>query len=1167
MTARDAPVLRAPAMVCALDVHEPFADVQLPQPRDGGAYRALFVLARLDGNPFGTAVIPTHGESLIPRARVAAEVRRQLRREMARAIARRARQRDGHRTPAAQRSVSVVVTTCCDPVTLERCLDAVLACDHDDFEVIVVENRPGSPGTKQMLEERFGRESRVRYVEERRRGLANARNAGLAVARNELIAFIDDDVVVDRAWLARAAAAFDRSDDIACVTGLILPLELESESQLLLERFMTLGKGYAPRIFHLPESWREYPLLPYTPGVVGSGANTFLRADVAEQLAGFDARLGTGTPACGGEDLDLYIRLLRDGYTIAYEPGAIVWHPHPSEPSQLRRQVYRYGVGLGATLTKQLVAGPGRRQFLRAIPAGVAYARDPASRKNAPTAFDYPRRLRWLERLGILVGPVAYLRSALKSVAHRTAGARRRTTAEGRALYLKRLTLAGGGVVAVAEVAPARAAPPRGAPARHRRTEPAGGLEPSPNRAALSGLFAVSLAVYAAARLIGLPSLALGAALGVLFFGVGTAPLQLSPAAGLSVRLGVAGLVGLTTPLLVGTAMVLGPLWHPALAAVLALAAATAGHALAWPSARRELRLWRSRHSVMPPRITRVSYSMACTLAGTSLWLGSALWTGHVVPGIGGFLTQITPVWYVGVLLVLAAITLAWREPDEHCALFAVASLVLALTLTPALVYGMPRSQSAGKHIELVQMILAAHHLHAGEGIYFAYSGFFAAIAWLCRLAGVTDPLGLATFWPMLMGLVRLAELAFLFGQVIEGRNRRWAAITLVVLVDAIGADYFSPQSVGYVVGLGVYGVAVSSNQVLGRRFVAVLLIISGCALAPAHELSPYIIGGVLIVLAFFGCARPRWAGLSILIPAGVWALLNQGVLGGYFSLSNLFDLSNFAPPHTATAPDLGRLPIVAYSSHALALGLAVLVAGALVGFARHRRERWAWAYLISAGIGAALLVANPYGNEGIFRCSLFGIPWLAVLAVYAVKRPSALVRYGVWTAVSVGLLATFLVAAFGLDASGVMRRSDLEAWQAFARTAPPNSELLSIGYGDLPGNVPEKGPHPIQITFGQVNDPAAQAPGRPRPRDLQTLLSRYKAYALGQTGVSTGALYAIWSPVLAWYDREYGLETTAQNRRWLGLLLASMSWRLVYERDGTYMFRALVPPAAAWGR
>ena len=106
-----------------------------------------------------------------------------------------------------------------------------------------------------------------------------------------------------------------------------------------------------------------------------------------------------------------------------------------------------------------------------------------------------------------------------------------------------------------------------------------------------------------------------------------------------------------------------------------------------------------------------------------------------------------------------------------------------------------------------------------------------------------------------------------------------------------------------------------SSRQVLSDRFVAVLLILSGCALAPTHELSPYIIGGVLIVLAVFRCARPRWAGLAILIPAGLWALLNQGVFGGYVSLANLFNLANFAPPRTPTAPGISRLPIVGYTA------------------------------------------------------------------------------------------------------------------------------------------------------------------------------------------------------------------------------------------------------------
>ena len=59
-----------------------------------------------------------------------------------------------------------------------------------------------------------------------------------------MVAFTDDDVIVDPAWLRRCAEAFERARDVACVTGLILPLELETDSQLLLEQFAGSAKAF-----------------------------------------------------------------------------------------------------------------------------------------------------------------------------------------------------------------------------------------------------------------------------------------------------------------------------------------------------------------------------------------------------------------------------------------------------------------------------------------------------------------------------------------------------------------------------------------------------------------------------------------------------------------------------------------------------------------------------------------------------------------------------------------------------------------------------------------------------------------------------------------------------------------------------------------------------------
>jgi GT2 family glycosyltransferase len=311
--------------------------------------------------------------------------------------------------------ISVVVTTCRDPVALEPCLRSILACDYEDFEVVVVENRPGSDETRRLLDDRFARERRVRYVEEEHPGLARARNTGLSYAQGELVAFTDDDVVVDGAWLRACAAGFARAEDIACVTGLILPKELATPSQRLFEQFTGFGKGRRARVHRLPEARARDPLMPYAPGTIGSGANTCVRADVLRQVGGFAPSLGAGTPAAGGEDLDLYIRLLRAGHAIAYEPRALVWHTHPEGMPRLRRQAYRYGVGLGAALGRQLIACPGRAELLRSVPAGVRRLTDPGSPKNARKQDDYPRHLDWLERLGMLVGPAAYLVSAARA--------------------------------------------------------------------------------------------------------------------------------------------------------------------------------------------------------------------------------------------------------------------------------------------------------------------------------------------------------------------------------------------------------------------------------------------------------------------------------------------------------------------------------------------------------------------------------------------------------------------------------------------------------------------------------------------------------------------------------------------------------------------------------
>ena len=96
-------------------------------------------------------------------------------------------------------------------------------------------------------------------------------------ARGELVAFVDDDTIVDPRWIERLVDRFGWSEDADCVTGLILPLELETPSQVLLEQFAGFGKGFERRTYRLREKGDGAGVYPYAPGAIGSGANTALR--------------------------------------------------------------------------------------------------------------------------------------------------------------------------------------------------------------------------------------------------------------------------------------------------------------------------------------------------------------------------------------------------------------------------------------------------------------------------------------------------------------------------------------------------------------------------------------------------------------------------------------------------------------------------------------------------------------------------------------------------------------------------------------------------------------------------------------------------------------------------------------------------------------------------
>ncbi len=312
---------------------------------------------------------------------------------------------DARRGGAALPSATVAVCTRDRPELLQRCLEALLELADDGQEILVVDNCPTSDATRQIALASAGRQPlpRVRYVREDRPGLDAARNRALREADTEIVAFCDDDAVPDPGWLRALLRNFDHPLVLG-VTGLTMPLELETEAQEEFERFSRFGRGFSRIVFDRATH------APARAGVIGTGANMAFRRSVLDLVGPFDDALDAGTLTRSGGDYDMFSRVLASGFRMVYDPAALSWHRHRRTEEELRQTIYGYGVGLSAAWTRGLLAG--ERGVVRAALGWMWYRQVPA----LPLALlgragDTSRELLLAELRGFLTGPFAYVAS------------------------------------------------------------------------------------------------------------------------------------------------------------------------------------------------------------------------------------------------------------------------------------------------------------------------------------------------------------------------------------------------------------------------------------------------------------------------------------------------------------------------------------------------------------------------------------------------------------------------------------------------------------------------------------------------------------------------------------------------------------------------------------
>src|SRR5262249_46123062 len=150
-------------------------------------------------------------------------------------------------------------------------------------------------------------------------GKSFALNAGIAAARGNVLAFVDDDVLVDSNWVVQLAAPFIISD-CAGVGGRVLPVWNSPQPEWL----QLSGPYKLCSVLAMFDLGDEDGILTKPP----LGTNMAFRREVFQQYGGFRTDLG---PTIGseirGEDSEFYRRLVAGGEFLVYRPEAVVYHP------------------------------------------------------------------------------------------------------------------------------------------------------------------------------------------------------------------------------------------------------------------------------------------------------------------------------------------------------------------------------------------------------------------------------------------------------------------------------------------------------------------------------------------------------------------------------------------------------------------------------------------------------------------------------------------------------------------------------------------------------------------------------------------------------------------------------------------------------------------------
>jgi GT2 family glycosyltransferase len=251
--------------------------------------------------------------------------------------------------------VSVIVCTMSREFKLVRCLRSIRDGTHKNIEIIVVD-QTHPPHDSSFLEKI---DPRIRHIRTQSRGLSRARNLGITLANAEIIAFTDDDCIVQPEWIKEIVECFSNHPDVVSVFGRVLAWPSGNDGITYVQAISENGttsyckSSSGLTCFALTDFPEEKifstTCLPYAN--LGSGNNMAFRRSWLIRIGAFIEDLGAGSWFRSGEDTELQYRILRLGLKMLYSPKPLVFHDRWLDSSHAKTVSEGYLLGVAAVFS------------------------------------------------------------------------------------------------------------------------------------------------------------------------------------------------------------------------------------------------------------------------------------------------------------------------------------------------------------------------------------------------------------------------------------------------------------------------------------------------------------------------------------------------------------------------------------------------------------------------------------------------------------------------------------------------------------------------------------------------------------------------------------------------------------------------------------------------